>query len=226
MALQYKLSGDLIECCDCFTICPCWVAEIPDEEHCSALYVWHFAAGSTIEGRDIGGRTVVAATYHGRRRSSQSAIYVDDTIVDEATRNALILAFSGKGGGSLADISSLTGSTIDAGAAKITVSFAVGEWSVHVEAKAALLASCVGSDREFDGQTGPVSVEKTALHTKLGVKGAVDIQDVSEFQIALSPLPSGPFVFSGRSGMRGTFAYSSPREGTAPRNRSNARDLK
>jgi hypothetical protein len=210
MALRYTLSGDFIECCDCFTICPCWVAEIPDEEHCSALYAWHFGADSKIDGVDVSGRTVVAATYHGLRRASQSAIYVDDKIKDVAVRNALILAFSGKGGGALKDISSLTGATIDAGPAKIDVSFTKGEWTVDVHAAAALIASGKGADREFEPQSGPVSVQKTALHKKLGLSGAVDIQDVSHFEIGLSPLPGGHFVFSGRSGMRGRFNYSNP----------------
>jgi hypothetical protein len=210
MALRYELNGDFIECCDCFTICPCWVAEIPDEEHCSALYAWHFGKDSKIEGVDVAGRTVVAATYHGLRRASQSAIYVDDKIKDVAVRNALILAFSGKGGGPLKDLSSLTGATIDAGPAKIDVSFTKGEWTVDVHAASALIASGKGADREFEPQSGPVSVQKTALHQKLGLSGAVDIQDVSHFEIGLSPLPGGHFVFSGRSGMRGSFHYSNP----------------
>ncbi len=212
MALRYTLSGDFIECCDCFTICPCWVAEIPDEEHCSALYAWHFAEGSTIEGVDVSGRTVVAATYHGLRKNSQSAIYVDDGIAREDIRNALILAFAGRGGGPLADLSSLTGAMIDAGPAKIAVSFKNGEWQVDVKAGTALIAKGKGVDREFGAQTGPVSVNKTALHTKLGLKGAVDIQDVAHFEMALSPLPGGPFVFQGRSGMRGSFRYANPRD--------------
>lgn len=212
MDLRYNLTGDFIECCDCFTICPCWVAQIPDEEHCSALYIWKFSEGSKIEGEDVSGKSVVAATYHGLRRASQSAIYVDDKIKSEATRNALILAFSGKGGGPLKDLSNLTGATIDSGPAKISAHFAAGEWSVEVKAQTALLAKSSGIDREFKDQAGPVTLQKTALHKKLGLKGAAIIQNVEQFEMAVSPLPGGPFIFSGRSGMRSSFHYSNPRD--------------
>ena len=212
MALRYNLTGDFIECCDCFTICPCWVAQIPDEEHCSALYVWKFSTGSKIEGEDVSGKSVVAATYHGLRRASQSVVYVDDGIRSEATRDALIRAFSGKGGGPLAELSKLTGATIDAGSAEISATFEAGGWSVKVKAQAALLAQSSGVDREFEEQAGPVTLQKTALHKKLGLKGAAIIQNVEQFKMAVSPLPGGPFIFSGRSGMRGSFHYSNPRD--------------
>ncbi len=212
MALRYDLKGDFIECCDCFTICPCWVAEIPDEEHCSALYAWHFDAGSTIEGVDVSGCSVVAATYHGLRKSSQSAIYVDDRIKDVTIRSALIRAFSGNGGGPLADLSTLTGAMIDAGPAKIDVSFKADGWHINVKAGAALIASGKGDERTFGKNAAPVNLRNTALHKKLGLAGAVELQNVSQYQMAISPLPGGPFVFSGRSGMRGNFIYSNPRD--------------
>jgi hypothetical protein len=69
-----KLKGKFIECCDCYTICPCWVKDRPDEDHCSSLYIWTFDEDAQIEGKDIGGKSVAAAAFHWGDGERQSAI--------------------------------------------------------------------------------------------------------------------------------------------------------
>jgi hypothetical protein len=59
-----RLAGTFIECCDCYTICPCWVDDTPDEDHCSGIYLWHFDATSALRGHGLAGRCLAIAAYH------------------------------------------------------------------------------------------------------------------------------------------------------------------
>lgn len=248
-SVNHKLAGEFVECCDCYTICPCWVNERPDEDHCSSLYIWTFENGSQIEGHDIGGKSVAAAAFY-RRRSSvksadnakdkqdreekklgrpqisidpeqqnadnpvltsssnmQSAIYVDDTL-DEPTRKLLIDAFSGRSIERLKSLQRLVGTVVDSGPATIDRHVSNGGWEITVTVNGSRLAQASYTEATMKGQDWPLSLKDTALHYELGIDGAVELQKVSRFEMAVSPLPGGPFVYAGRSGMAARFNYS------------------
>jgi hypothetical protein len=231
------LTGRFLECCDCYTICPCWVNERPDEDHCSALYVWTFDPGSQIEGNDISGKSVVVAAFHGNRQGTQSAIYVDETLSPAAQRE-LIAAFSGQRAADdeeppeprlikvkersnptikgLEGLTRLVGRVVDSGSAKISVSPQLkqgGDWQVTVQVNESRLAHAKGSsaymqDRAGAERTRPLTLNDTALHDELSLDGAVEVQVVEHFEMAIAPLPGAPFTYAGRSGMAAKFDYS------------------
>jgi hypothetical protein len=211
MGIQ-KLSGEFIECCDCYTICPCWTNDKPDEDHCSAIYVWTFDKGTTIGGETLDGRSIVAASFHGNRGGSQSALYVDDTLSPKA-QQALLGAFAGQGGPTLRDLSKLLGTIIDQGSAKITRTRNGEGWEVEVELeqgplKYARLAYARGGPSIMDDGSKVLTIDHSALHKELRLMGPVKVQAVERFEMAVSPLPGGPFTYKGRAGMLAQFNYS------------------
>jgi hypothetical protein len=256
-SVNYKLAGEFVECCDCYTICPCWVNERPDEDHCSSLYIWTFEKGSHIQGHPIGDTSVAAAAFYRRRSgvksadkgkdkqdnekrklgrpqisidpeqqqaendrrqtsssNMQSAIYVDHNL-DEPTRNLLIDAFSGRSIDRLKSLQRLVGTVVDSGPAKIDRHPSNGGWEITVttfeneeDKKGIRIAQASYTEATMKGQDWPLSLKDTALHYELGIEGAVELQKVSRFEMAVSPLPGGPFVYAGRSGMAARFNYS------------------
>jgi hypothetical protein len=245
-SVNHKLAGEFVECCDCYTICPCWVNERPDEDHCSSLYIWTFDDDAHIQGHPIGGKSVAAAAFYRRRsgvksadktdseerklgrpqisidpeqqqaendrqRTSssnmQSAIYVDDTL-DEPTQNLLIDAFSGRSIDRLKSLQRLVGTVVDSGPATIDRQVSNGGWEITVTVNGSRLAQASYTEATMKGQDWPLSLKDTALHYELGIEGAVELQKVSRFEMAVSPLPGGPFVYAGRSGMAARFNYS------------------
>lgn len=211
MAIQ-KLSGEFIECCDCYTICPCWTNDKPDEDHCSAIYVWTFDIGAMIAGEILDGRSIVAASFHGNRGGSQSALYVDDTLSPKA-QQALLGAFAGQGGSTLRDVSKLLGTIIDQGSAKITRSRNNDGWEVEVSVvqkslKHARLAYARGGPSIMDDGLKVLTIDHSALHKELRLTGPVEVQAVERFEMAVSPFLGGPFTYQGRAGMLARFNYS------------------
>jgi hypothetical protein len=220
------LKGRFLECCDCYTICPCWVKERPDEDHCNALYVWTFDQESKIQGHKIGGTSIAAAAFYGNRGGLQAAIYVDEDLQDSEAKVLLLEAFSGQSLPSLQGLANLVGTVVDSGIAKIThkrePKGAKEEvWEVTVEVlqddRYTTLAHAKGTSAFMEkGRDGnkqerekPLALYDTALHDELGLQNnPVIVQAVERFEIAVSPLPGGPFVYAGRSGMAADFDYT------------------
>ncbi len=206
MASSYSLSGTFVECCDCFTICPCWVADAPDEDHCSGLYVWTFDPASQIAGFDVGGASVAAASYHGNGAGGQAVLFVDQGLA-AAAQNALIEAFAGRRAGPLKDLSKLLGTIIDSGPANIETNFGSDEFEVTVTVKGSELASAKGKAKVLDRPLEPMTLKNSALERELGIRGAVEVQEMENLGVSVAALPGGPLQFKGRSGMRGSFVY-------------------
>jgi hypothetical protein len=102
MINSYSLHGDFLESCDCFDLCPCWVDDDPDEDHCTGLVAWRLAARSTVTTEkgpvDLSGTVVAAVTGHSGARRRSSAMSV--LFVDVKNRNGdfglLVDAFTGE----------------------------------------------------------------------------------------------------------------------------------
>ena len=81
--MSYDLAGRFIEVCDCTLLCPCWVSEAPDDNHCTGLFVWDIGTldghpptdhnRSIIDGTDVTGRRVVSVSIHRGRRPPAAA---------------------------------------------------------------------------------------------------------------------------------------------------------
>jgi hypothetical protein len=138
----------------------------------------------------------------------QSAIYVDDTIEDPIAQKLLIDAFSGRSIERLKSLQRLVGMVVDSGPATIDRKVSNGGWEITVTVNGSRLAQASYTEATMKGQDWPLSLKDTALHYELGIEGAVELQKVSRFEMAVSPLPGGPFVYAGRSGMAARFNYS------------------
>lgn len=229
-SLPTILKGLFLEFCDCTTICPCWVNETPDEEHCSALYLWHFDPGCSIAGIDIGGRSMALASFHARRRGTQSVILADQAIPEPA-RELLLRSFShaADGAGSpaldpllssaLEGLRRLLGDVVQTAVAAIALStHPDGSSELRVEVQDAhghgttLARAHYGDARMLDRNAQPraqaLSLQDTALHDELHLHGPVLVQAVQRFEFDVASLPGPPLVLTARSGMRARFDYT------------------
>ncbi|MCD2187010.1 DUF1326 domain-containing protein [Actinomycetospora soli] len=219
----YDLGGSFIEACDCYTVCPCWVDDDPDEGHCTGLTAWLLDNGSVIGEVGVGGRSVVSVTTHaGNRRTSGAAtvLFVDDEASDDEFE-ALREAFAGRLGGSLAGLAAVTGNVICEERARIIVSPNEKRWSVEVvrtlppregevRAVESRAISASGSPRYFDPPSRPMVLRETALSKEFGVgprNADITAQAGEGLDVTVGELPGGFVQVTGRSGMRGMFAY-------------------
>jgi hypothetical protein len=116
----YHFQGRFYEACDCFTICPCWSGNSPDEDECTGVFAWEIEKGY-IDGIDVAGRRAVSVSYHlGHRKqaSQQVIIFVDSKATPEQI-DALVAALSGNLGGPLGELSYLLGELIGVEKAQI-----------------------------------------------------------------------------------------------------------
>lgn len=208
-----RLKGQFIECCDCYTVCPCWIAEKADEGHCTGLYAWVFSDAAEIDGVSLKNRVVAAASYHGRRRVTQTVLFMD-TGLTAGQRRALSRIFTagddeaaGESDQRFAALHSLLGDIVAEISATITARRMDGNWSITVKSGDQTLANAEGVDRVVNGLAAPVTLRDTALQREMGVDGAVRVQDMERLEIAVAALPGEPFVYVGRAGMAGRFDY-------------------
>jgi hypothetical protein len=117
----YHFQGRFYEACDCFTICPCWTGNSPDEDECTGVFAWEIEKGH-IDGVDVAGCSAVSVSHHlGHREnaSQQVMMFVDPKATPEQTE-ALVSALSGQMGGPLGELSYLLGTLIGIEKAQIT----------------------------------------------------------------------------------------------------------
>jgi hypothetical protein len=119
--MAYQLQGRMLEVCSCETICPCFIAEMPDGGTCDVTVAWHMDRGE-IEGVNVAGCTIAAVAHipgkplDGKWRA---AVYVNDGASD-AQEKALLKVFTGKLGGAIADVAMLIGEVVGVERAAIT----------------------------------------------------------------------------------------------------------
>jgi len=213
----YSLFGTFIEACNCRVVCPCWVDDEPDEDHCTGLFAWTFDNESWIgdEDKQVGGFTVVSATVHASRRRggvSESVIYVDDRLPAELLE-PLVAAFAGLSGGPLADLADVTGTVVDAARARIRVEPDADGHRVSVSSAGNSLVHVVVRPKRFDAGPDPLQLQNTALAKELGHRDpdiadrVIDAQRSERMIVNIAPLPGAPVDVVGRSGMAGAFRY-------------------
>jgi hypothetical protein len=131
--MGYHLQGDLLEVCDCDTLCPCWVGENPDNGTCQSSLAYRIERGE-IDGVDVSGLTfALAAFIPGNVLAGNFRVvrYVDDRASPEQEA-ALLRAFRGELGGPLADLAGLVGEEVDARRAPITFTVVEGKGTLRL----------------------------------------------------------------------------------------------
>ena len=109
------LRGWFIESCDCESLCPCWIDDEPDDNHCTGLFAWVVEDGSLGDVDVSGARIASVSTHNGRRRAPEggrySILFVDVGSVEdrEAAFPALERAFRSPEGGVLAELAEVNG---------------------------------------------------------------------------------------------------------------------
>ena len=131
--MGYDMHGDLLEVCDCNTLCPCWIGEDPDHGTCQSALAYRIEAGS-IDGVDVSGLTFALAAFipgNVLKGNFRVVRYVDDQA--SATQEAALLrAFRGELGGPLADLAGLVGEEVAARRAAIIFTVTEGKGTLSV----------------------------------------------------------------------------------------------
>ncbi len=217
---SYLLTGTFIESCDCTVICPCWVDDEPDEDHCTGMVAWTLEPGSTIDGVSVAARTVVSVSTHSGsrgRNATSSVLFVDSGATPEQ-RDKLLLAFAGDAPGSLADLAGVTGDVMLTQQADVSVTHGPDkQWTITVSidsgSGAARLVSAGGKPKLFDSRADPLTLANTALDSELRIRGTVTAQVAESISVAVPALPGGYIDVTARSGMTGAFRYEHLRDG-------------
>ena len=201
--MAYELTGEFLEACDCYVMCPCWFDDDPDEAHCTGLIAWYVDRG-TVEGVDVGGLVVVSVSHHGgnrRKTKARVALFVDDRADDEQAR-VLEEAFTGQLGGPLGDLAGLTDEVDRVERARMTFTYD-GETT-----KLKVGKSITTSMKVLTGSTDRVmTVADSMLATLLGSPAQVGRS--TQYRLDLSDDDFDMDRRDGRSANRGRFAYNS-----------------
>jgi hypothetical protein len=214
--MSYELSGEFIEACDCYLMCPCWIGDAPDEGHCTGLFAWVMAPGSHIDTVDVSGMQVVSVSTHtGTRRggSTITVVFVDSR-ADVDQFGVLAAAFSGQLEGPLGELAAVSGAVMKQAKADISIDLATEAFIIRVtgvgDEAGIELAKATGSPKRFQGESNPLTMQHTALSLELGVPaGDEDViaQQGNQLAVRVPLLPGGYMEVTGRSAMRGQFGY-------------------
>lgn len=131
--MGYHLTGDLLEVCDCNTLCPCWIGEDPDNGTCQSSLAYRIERGE-IDGVDVSGLAVgVTVFIPGNILAGQwrAIRYVDDRATP-AQEAALLKVFRGELGGPLAELAGLVGEEVAARRAPITFTVEKGAGTLRI----------------------------------------------------------------------------------------------
>lgn len=196
----YQLRGTFYEACDCYTVCPCWTGDGPDEGECTGLFAWAIESGY-VDKVDVAGRRAVSISRHfgGRAGAHQSVfLFIDDgATLEQAT--ALTGVLIGCLGGPLKELAGLLGELLGIEQAPIELNrvgrvttLSVGR-RIRVEGTAS------------EGPTGrPMTLNDGKLSSLLGSPAEIGVS--RRFRIGL-PSQGMDLDVRGRSTMSGTFSY-------------------
>lgn len=234
--MDYQLSGQFLEACDCTTLCPCWVGQPPDQNVCNGLFAWSVDQGK-IDGKGVRGLRVVSVSHHVGTRADggqQVAVFVDPSHVEPAHREhwssaaglrRIVDVFLGRDEGPLSGLFGLLGIQInapkdDADDAAIRAAYSRsielevgdrgGAFTVTVRATDAGIPSLVqAAGRGLEGETkNPIRINDSSLAESLGKEAFVGKADrFSLFVEGFSDEYWLDIDLRGRSATSGNFHY-------------------
>jgi hypothetical protein len=209
--VAYELRGQFLEACDCAVMCPCWFDEDPNANECTGIVAWHVDEGE-INGVDVSGLTTVSVSYHGgnrRHAHARVALFVDDRASDEQT-NALEAAFTGKLGGPLGELATLTDEVSAVERARITLAHDGRRTTLKVDNRVlADMALLVGASSRV------TTVADSAMSELLGTPA--EVGKARQFRLSLGLGDEFELNMAESSANRGRFVY---RHGEAPARKS------
>lgn len=201
--MSYELQGMFLEACDCYVVCPCWLAEEPDETSCTGLIAWYIEKGQ-VDGVDVSGRTVVSISHHeGHRRTGgqEVVLFIDDKASDEQARG-LQETFTGNLGGPLEELKELAGSDAIVRRAPIRYTYDGKVTTLHIGENGEMVAADM---LPLVGELGRVmTLADSALSRTLGTPAELGKSSRVLISINRAPLDTD---IEQRSATRGRFNY-------------------
>ena len=197
----YQFAGAFYEACNCYSICPCWTGNDPDESQCTGIFAWEIEKGS-IDGTDVAGLRAVSVSHHtgfrGEGARQRVVIFVDDTATQRQS-DALVAALTGSLGGPLHELADLLGELLAVEQASITLRHEGRLTTLSVGRR--LLVEGVTTD----GASGrPITLSDGKLSEVLGTPA--EVGESWRFRIGL-PEHSMEINLRGRGTMSGRFSY-------------------
>ncbi len=131
--MSYHLTGDLLEVCDCNTLCPCWIGENPDNGTCQSSLAYRIEGGE-VDGVDVSGLVFgVAVFIPGNVLAGQwrAVRYIDDR-ASAAQEEALLKLFRGELGGPMAQLAGLVGEEVAVRRAPMTFTVEKGQGTLRI----------------------------------------------------------------------------------------------
>lgn len=156
--MSYYLKGSLLEVCNCNVLCPCWIGVDPDNGTCDSIFAHHFDKG-TIDGVDVSGLTMGFAFHvpgNILAGNWRAIVYVDEKATQEQEAK-LLEVYTGKQGGSIADLVGLIGEVVAVERAPISFNVKGGKGTLKIGDVA---------DCEIEPFLGPTG-EVTTLHESI-----------------------------------------------------------
>ena len=160
--MAYTLEGSILEVCDCNVLCPCWIGEDPDNGTCDSVIAYHVDKGN-IEGVDVSGLTMAMVAHipgNVLNGNFRTMTFVDDRANIEQEQ-ALLMAFAGKLGGPLEDLSKLVGETVGVERAQITFNVQGGKATIRIGADAEAVME------PYRGPTGEVTTLNESIFSTI-----------------------------------------------------------
>ena len=111
MAIPWEIEGDYFEGCNCNVMCPCTVADDPDEGNCYVTTAWHIQKGNYGETGLDGMNVVAMFNAPGNMLKGpkwKGALYIDQKATPQQN-DALAKIYSGQAGGFFAVVTNLVG---------------------------------------------------------------------------------------------------------------------
>lgn len=198
--MAYKLSGSILEVCDCAVLCPCWIGEDPDNGTCQSAIAYRIDEGH-IDGLDVSGLNYAAAVFIPGNvlAGNWRGVFFIDERATAAQAEALRSVFRGERGGPLADLARLTGDVVAIERARISFDVVQGRGTLRI-------GNVVAAELEpYRGPTGaPTQLVDSIFSTIPGSPAYVG--KAQQFRMTL-PSIGVDLAIEGRNAIQGFFAF-------------------
>jgi hypothetical protein len=201
MTMAYDLQGQLLEVCDCKTLCPCWVGDDPDNGTCKGTLAWRIEKGA-IDGIDVSGLTFAALAHIPGNilEGNWKVLAFIDERASKEQEEAILAAYTGKKGGPLADLSQLIGEVV--GLERVPVEFEVKEGKGRLR-----LGKAVAADMEpFRGPDGQATALTNSIFST--IPGSPAFVGKASRYTANSPALGIQLDLSGHNSVQGSFRFT------------------
>ena len=200
--MAYTLEGQLLEVCDCKTLCPCWVGDDPDNGTCAGTLAWHFDKGN-IDGVDVSGLTFAALAHIPGNilKGNWRVLCFVDNRANKEQQDALVGVFSGQKGGPVADLAQLIGEVVSV--ERVPMLFEVDQGKGRLR-----IGSVVEADlAPFRGPGDrPTTLSDTVFST---IPGSPAYVGKASFYKANSPVLGINVDLKGHNAIQGSFRFVS-----------------